>query len=430
MADSPEDVFMISQTTMTTDDTYPSQTSFPSQTDSDMSPQNVDVHDFARIESVRSSSPLKAFQASHYDSHPHIIETDYLPWADDPPYPHPILHTSSKTVTCPVPALDPYTLLARALDFESRTSAHNASAMILLLKPLVPDSVIDSFQATSILRQHHSRLMGMGLFVEATLLRNLCVRGWPAGLPDWGDSYSAIFAQAQQGVKTAFFCSECNKPRELDPAVDAAIWTCERCKSAMAPCALCGHRDLEVAAGTPREITDALGADAEWWLPEWWYCPGCAHGGHASCLQAWHAPVNPLDPSSKYSDGCCPLDGCGHACLPGKYRGETATARADEVGRAAVETARSRDERRASISGSRRSSPRPSGEFSGGSSVRSDVNEVPQSRAVGVARETLNGKGGGGILSSSPGRASGVERTGERERRKSVKFARTDRGNG
>ncbi|KAM3437010.1 hypothetical protein NHJ13734_004857, partial [Beauveria thailandica] len=54
--------------------------------------------------------------------------------------------------------------------------------------------------------------------------------------------------------------------------------------------------------------------------------------------------------------------------------------------------------------------------------VRSDSYDVPQSKAVGMAREALN-KGGspssGGILSSSPGRVPG---TGERERRKSVKF--------
>jgi hypothetical protein len=55
-------------------------------------------------------------------------------------------------------------------------------------------------------------------------------------------------------------------------------------------------------------------------------------------------------------------------------------------------------------------------------SVKSDGNDIPQSRAVGMARDALN-KGSGGILSSSPGRAVV---TGERERRKSVKFASTD----
>jgi hypothetical protein len=58
--------------------------------------------------------------------------------------------------------------------------------------------------------------------------------------------------------------------------------------------------------------------------------------------------------------------------------------------------------------------------------VKSDGNDIPQSRAVGMAREVLNkGTGGavtGGILSSSPGRTPV-----ERERRKSVKFAGPDR---
>lgn len=74
---------------------------------------------------------------------------------------------------------------------------------------------------------------------------------------------------------------------------------------------------------------------------------------------------------------------------------------------------------------SRRSSPGRSGPSSMtmDRSIRSDANDVPQSKAVGMAREALNKGSGGGILSSSPGRTM----TGERERRKSVKFARTDR---
>jgi hypothetical protein len=68
-------------------------------------------------------------------------------------------------------------------------------------------------------------------------------------------------------------------------------------------------------------------------------------------------------------------------------------------------------------------------------SVYGDSLEVPQSRAVETVRETLasinherNEKPGGlmGILSSSPGRNSAFPTGnggGERERRKSVKFA-------
>lgn len=418
--DSPEEVFMISQTTVGTDDAFPSQTSDFSQHSPELPIRKSDdySHSLAPAsQPSRSVSPLKGPFPAQQDLSPFIIDTDYLPWDEDPPYPHPNTETGLKPAISP---LDPYSLITRALHYESRTSALNASAIILLLKPLVPDSVIDFYQASAVLRQHHSRLMRMSLFIEATLLRNLCIQGWPEGLPEWGENYAAIFTPSQQNVKVSFFCSSCRKPRERDPkAGEAAIWTCERCKTAMAPCAVCGHREPEQPSYAPPEIAHTIDAEPNAWLSEWWYCPGCAHGGHASCLQSWHADTFSLTgPPSTFSDGCCPMDGCGHACLPGNYRSETTTARADELGRAAVEKSRAREDRTANSS--RRSSPRPGLERS----VKSDGNDIPQSRAVGMAREALN-KSGGGILSSSPGRAIG---TGERERRKSVKFAATERG--
>ncbi|KAF4446302.1 hypothetical protein F53441_10052 [Fusarium austroafricanum] len=428
--DSPEDLFLISQTTMGTDE-FPSQTSEPLP-EPEPSPPKVAQSLPAKEESpqpqllipashpTRSTSPPKEppkdlFPAQK-DLRPYIVDTDFLPWDDDPLYPFPAIASNDSPVVSP---LDPYTSITEALHYESRTSALNASAIILLLKPLVPDFIIDCHQANAVLRQQHSRLMSMGLFIEASLLRNLCIRGWPEGLPQWGENYTAIFTPAQQNGKASFICSSCKKPRELDPKDGPeAIWTCERCRAVMAPCAVCNHREPTHAEFAPVEVTSAL-ASPDTWLSQWWYCPGCAHGGHASCLQAWHAPLDATDPSNPatFSDGCCPLDGCGHACLPGRYRGETTTARADEIGRATVEKTRARDERGASSS--RRSSPRPGTDRS----VRSDGNDVPQSRAVGMARDALN-KGSGGILSSSPGRAVV---TGERERRKSVKFAGTDR---
>lgn len=423
---SQEEVFMISQTTKT-DDSYPSQPSFTSQEtdgdDSAVSPRNS----VPGIDTGRSASPKKKESVSpRHDPRPHVVETDYLPWSDDPPYPHPLSSHNPKGSSASTSPLDPYSLLLRALDFESKTSALHASAMILLLKPLVPNAVIDSHRANAILRQHHLRLMRMSLFVEAALLRNLCIQGWPEGLPDWGDNYISIFGGAQQGVKVGLFCSSCRKPREVDPSAgDEAVWTCERCRTVMASCSVCGHREAEVPSYIPPEITPSVtDVESEMWLSEWWYCPGCAHGGHASCLQLWHGAsdaVAAADAYAKYSDGCCPSDGCGHACLPGKYRGETLTARSDELGRAAVDSSRVREERGpGSRGGSRRSSPGAPYDRS----VKSDANDVPQSKAVGMAREALNKGSGGGILSSSPGRSSG---TGDRERRKSVKFARTDR---
>ncbi|KAL7808015.1 hypothetical protein V8C26DRAFT_414055 [Trichoderma gracile] len=434
-AESPEEVFMISQTTAATDETYPSQVSFASQTDSDVHQGFTGHHSTPSndILLARLPSPAPVATAPEYDASPHIVLTDYFPWTGDGPYPFPTEVSESKSFKTPsIPAcpLNPYSLLTRALEFESRTSALNASAMVLLLKPLVPEYVIDTYQATAVLRQHHSRLMGMSLFVEAALLRNLAIKGWPAGLPNWGENYTSLFTPAQQGVKAGFMCSSCRKPREIDrSAGDAALWTCERCRQAVSPCAVCGHRDAAIASSLPTEVVDVPSIDT--WMAEWWYCPSCCHGGHASCMQTWHAALSPSEATSTstvYSDGCCPVDGCGHACLPGKYRGETAAARAEELGRAAVDSGRMRDEL-SRTSTSRRSSP---GRGGGGGpssssmgvdrSIKSDANDVPQSKAVGVAREALNKSGGGGILSSSPGRAT---MTGERERRKSVKFART-----
>ena len=408
MADSPEGVFMISQTTAQSDESYPSQPSYQRRDSTQhhhgsQLPDPTPVQNPPQVSQPPSQMPSPKKKLSYYDPYPHIIDTDYLPWPNDPDYPHPLISSGFKSS---IPPLDPYELVKRALEFECRTSALNASAMILLLKPLVPDSVIDTHQAASILRQHHSRLMQTSLFVEATLLRNLCITGWPEGLPDWGENYPAIFAPAQRDVKASLACSSCHKPREVDPNdASATVWQCERCKAIMAPCAVCGHRKPEPASFQP--VNDDSPT-----LSAWWYCPGCAHGGHASCMQSWHAPAekNSLsDLSTKFSGGCCPLDGCGHACLPGKYRSETSTSRSDELARVAVEKAQG------SVSGV--SSPRVSG-------VRSDGNDIPQSRAVGMAREALSkGPSSGGILSSSPGRAT----TGERERRKSVKFAKPGR---
>ncbi|KAI1138144.1 hypothetical protein F5Y05DRAFT_385296 [Hypoxylon sp. FL0543] len=401
---------------------------------------------------------------------PHITETDFLPWEGDPPYPQPI--AAEINVKQPIPPINPYDVLSRALAFESRHSALNASAMILLLKPLVPDDVIDCHQAAAILRQQHHRLMSMRLFVEAALLRNLCVRGWPDGLELWGGNYTSVFTPAQDRVSAAFTCSQCHKPREIDRSIvdGPGIWKCERCRAVMAPCAVCGHRDA--TADSPPSVTVSEGfvttstrPPEEPILSTWWYCPGCSHGGHANCLQDWHAPIaaadmppTPFSPAfaidgpfpETNSDGCCPFDGCGHACLPGKWRNESSAARTEELGRAV------REQTRGSISaGAGTGLKRGGGKERKGSSanstpisstptntIRGDAIEVPQSKAVESVREALsaaditnggtgsasggsNGGGGllAGILSSSPGRAVGAAAGSGPERRKSVKFA-------
>lgn len=521
---TPEEVFMISQTTA---DSYPSQqpssdngASLPN-TEPPNTRNAVPTADVNLFPGSPTSKPTPAASTlPRYDPRPHIIESDYLPWDDDPPYPHPLQLDRDMAVP---PPLDPIALVTRALAFETQRSALHASAMVLLLKPLMPTAAVDEAQANAVVRQQHARLMRMGLFVEAALLRNLCIGGWPTGLPDWGagsgggSPYTSIFAPAQQGVKVGLVCPSCHKPREVDPAAGAeAVWTCERCRCLMGPCAVCGHREPERPAQIPEEIVAGgavSGDDSAAWLSEWWCCPGCAHGGHASCLQIWHAAVAAAPnnaagaaaswaPSAKFSDGCCPLDGCGHACLPGKYRGETLTARADDHARAALEAARVRDDPLRSLPGpapapsasaqtpppasqaqpppptpapaplslhppgpvavassssshvplspsplsplsSRHPPPQPlqqqracsaaAAAHARAGSVRRDEHDVvPQSKAVGVAREDLLSHGaggggspigGGGILGSSPsGRPASAPL--DRERRKSVKFAR------
>ena len=359
--------------------------SFSSQRDDDLPSQNGYDDESPGLLALpwRGRNPFSSADAKDDDRRvdiPYIIESDYLHQPHDPPYPYA---TDDVDVTSPVskiqvpsPPFDPYSLVAQALGFEVRTSALNASAMVLLLKPLIPDGYIDNNQAAAILRQHHSRLMSMSLFVEATLLRKVCVRGWPGGdLAAWGTDYPNVYDPAQRGVQAAFLCSNphCGRAREAaNPAqlVDGAsaifappFWHCEHCKATMPGCAVCGHRDappldgdvttsllLLPDTGTEGPFQGRRPDDQPSVMTTWWHCPGCGHGGHSSCIQGWHSSI-PLAAQSNsttaasseaadgspvslsLSDGCCPLDGCGHACLPGRWRSETATARSEEVSR-------------------------------------------------------------------------------------------------
>lgn len=418
---------------------------------------------------IIGASPYHSFEFKYGDLE-QPQDTDYLPWSDDPPFPQPIAWEEERPFAHPSP-LDPYKVVSWALQFETQSSALNASAMIMLLRPLLrDDTVIDPFLAAATIKQHHNRLMGMGLFTQAALLRNLCVKGWPGEpLLEWGDNYPAVLRAAQHNSTAALTCTNCHKPREIDRhsknQLPNPVWKCERCRAVMAPCAVCLHRDnaepsaaIEISAETIRS-TDA-GNEAP--MSMWWYCPGCSHGGHASCLQGWHAvtageesafPVDAPSEPGLLSDGCCPLDGCGHACLPGKYRAETTVARTEEVGRAVRDVNRRvAGNVRDGLGGGANprfqvgryntgaiidADPRVGGKASREGSVYGDGNEVPQSRAVDSARESLAGSGGlrhvssamhlgsdrGGLFSSSPGREGiGSDGSRERERRRSVRF--------
>lgn len=467
------EIFMISQTTADSGESEPSPKlpQEPLQPPMEQSP----AHPKLKQQTSPRKTSHERLARDRPDEHTsmNITETDYMPWPEDPPYPFPLSAEANSKL--PAPPLKPYDLLAKALDFEAQHSALNASAMVLLLKPLVPDDVIDLHQATAILRHHHSRLMGQKFFIEAALLRNMAVGGWPAGMDGWGDNYTSLFLPGQERVAVAFSCSQCHKPREVDrKSAGPGIWRCERCRTNMGPCAVCNHRDATQTAHSPLPVTQGISqfhaSKDDAILSTWWYCPGCGHGGHAACIQQWHSPVDPPRSNSgtsipgtpslqeepypeTYSDGCCPLDGCGHACLPGKWRNETSSQRAEELGRAV------REQTRSTISGFRHGDTHRTTNldtFSGSApavvgGVRSDAIEVSQSRAVEGVREALAmagiGVGGppedgnrltraaGGILSvlsSSPNRSSSLgsgvgglsahERS-ERERRKSVKFA-------
>ena len=145
---------------------------------------------------------------------------------------------------------------------------------------------------------------------------------------------------------------------------------------------------------------------------------------------------------SGFSEGCCPLDGCGHACLPGKWRTESIAARTEELGRHALErnkilgiiTSEARTGTSTPIRG-RGSLEGPLGLGLDGLRIRGDWHDVPYSKAVESVREfsvreNINAVGSGphetghaggpvsGILSSSPGRILDFAR----DRRKSVKF--------
>ncbi|KAI0393717.1 hypothetical protein F5Y17DRAFT_431024 [Xylariaceae sp. FL0594] len=451
-SDTLTEDFMVSQTTTDTFDTFESISSDPTDLEA---PQPLPGS--KRDPSGSIHNPLSRFNQTRClprdNMSPTLTETDFLPWDDDPPYPFPPdSHLESQKPPSPI---KPYEIVAQAIDSECKRSALNASAMILLLKPLVPDRVIDPHRAGAILRQQHSRLMDMRLFVEAALLRNLCLQGWPVGIDSWGENYHAIFRPAQERVSVGFACAQCHKPREISRSApdSSEIWKCERCRALVAPCAVCKHREVAselVPAPLDEGLTEISCSSGDFILSTWWYCPGCAHGGHATCLQNWHAPVESAEPSDfletrkelfeddspqTYSDGCCPFDGCGHACLPGRWRNESTTARAEELGRAVREQYRGVLTDLKKVDGRQRLARDASVVPTPASSVRGDSLEIPQSRAVESVQEALasngpekNDKPGGlmSILSSSPSRGGGFMTGGpggERERRKSVKFA-------
>ncbi|KUJ24518.1 uncharacterized protein LY89DRAFT_679642 [Mollisia scopiformis] len=304
-----------------------------------------------------TASPMSFDKASETPSQdPNIIASDFYPWPTDPPF--------------LISPIDPAVLVQRTIDFEVQTSALHASAIILLFRFLLPPSAVDDLQASAVLRQYHHRLTSMKLFTEAATLRNLCVPAYPH-----------VFATAQEDVKIGFFCTSCNKPIENDPNIPDSMWRCPRCGENIAPCAVCLSRELDTSI-----LYEGL-AEEELKLPTWFLCPGCGHGGHTTCMLAWH-----LAEGEAFSEGCCPLEGCLHPCLPGKWRDERAEEK--RVAKEREMDALIKEGQRLGIKGGR--------------SVRRDQREVGQSRAVEGVRVAL------GI--------TGLSGSGSIERKKSVKL--------
>ena len=276
---------------------------------------------------------------------PNIIESDYLPWPNDPHF--------------LIEPIDPTILIQRSIEFESQTGALNASSMILLFRKLLPPEATDHIKASAILRQYHDRLMGMKLFNEATVLRNLCV-----------PQYASVFSIAQENVNIAYFCTDCHKALDIDPLIPGSLWRCPRCQQASNGCAICCQRDLE--DHLPYSVEETVESTI------WFYCPGCGHGGHTACMVAWHSDPEFSD-GVNHSSGCCPLEGCLHPCLPGTWRDrrteEKKALKAKELDSLVKEGARH-------SSGAGRSI-----------GVRRDNREVAQSKAVEGVRVAL-GLGG------------------------------------
>jgi WD repeat-containing protein 24 len=282
---------------------------------------------------------------------PNIIESDFLPWSSDPDF--------------TIPPINPTVLVQRAISFETQTSALNAAAMILLLRLLLPSSALDDIQANAILGQYHHRLITLKLFTEAALLRNLSVPLYPS-----------VFGPAQENVSIGYFCTDCNKPLDPDPLIPNSVWRCPRCQHVMDACAVCRQRKLDPDLRYEYE-KDAVVFEAG---AVWFLCPGCGHGGHSACMQAWHSGPQFLE-GEKHSGGSCPLEGCLHPCLPGTWR-----ERRWEEKKAVQQR-----EMNALVRNGRGAGPR---------NVRRDQREVNQSKAVEGVRVAL-GVGAGLVRQKS-----------------------------
>ncbi|KAI9882461.1 MAG: hypothetical protein M1823_005797 [Watsoniomyces obsoletus] len=171
-------------------------------------------------------------------------------------------------------------LLEKAVDYYliDQSDVFTPTAMFLFLGPFCPRINLDPFRVSAMLRTLHDQLMQHTLFVEATHLRNICYA-----------EYKPVFEFTQEDVDIKFGCTDCQT--QLDPVWYPGLesiqtWTCRKCQKTPTPCPLCCS---SVGMG--------------WWA----WCPGCGHGGHASCLTEWWQ-------DNHISEVGCPTEGCLHDC--------------------------------------------------------------------------------------------------------------------
>ncbi|ELR09843.1 hypothetical protein GMDG_04323 [Pseudogymnoascus destructans 20631-21] len=334
------------------------QPSLPSTDESKIS-ENSDTQSEDEIISIHSQdldSVAESFEAVDLSS-PEILDIDFVPQRSDPSF-------------TPA-AIDPHLLIPRTITFETQTTSLNAAVMVLLLLPHLLPGTIDELQAPAILCQYQNRLQSMLLFTEAALLRKL---SYP--------TYPTVYGQGQAkwGMDIGYFCQTCRRALRKDEKLEVGkrLLRCERCRTYLDGCTVCRQQEEpevaelefdgdETSPGGGKEVKAQPAGKL------WWWCQGCGHGGHSVCLRAWHSGPPTLE-GSDASDGCCPMEGCLHPCLPGRWRDEwmvgKAAVRDSELSKLVKEGTRGK---RVSISGR----------------VRRDDMEIRISRAVEQVRGTL-----------------------------------------
>ncbi|CCU74801.1 WD repeat protein [Blumeria hordei DH14] len=276
---------------------------------------SVDIKYQAPANEVDRSTPIGLHlftqqppMGAKVDKNPSFVHSDFLHVPSDPLFTHPII--------------DPIDFIKELVTYNTTTTSTpiHLIPIILLLLPFLPSNTIDPLHASQIMSHFHSRLNSLELYIEAAILRNLCV-------PDYPEVYTTF----HENIRVSPFCTACNKPFDPISRMQNSHWKCPRCQEFMAPCPICEQREY---LASDLDTCETYKGSHDFDTPDvrplrtWWYCPGCAHGGHVACMQEWHATLDPDNyPDSFYSNGGCPVVGCLHACLAGSWRDELACER-------------------------------------------------------------------------------------------------------